>query len=145
MIMETIVDEGQILEFYGKAGDRLILSARPLEGREFLIARYAPGDGPHPQFGKPWSTARCLCLGDRRPPAPASKHKSTFERSHSNAPVPAPVVEEGCEMVFASDGLVLVEFPPKGAILGANIVRVDAVGGRHAPDGIRQHWTGRAS
>ena len=134
--MQNSIKDGQILEFHGVCGDRIVLSSDPLSDREFLMARFASGNGPYPQDGKPWSTTQCLCLGQRRVETP--------RRSSYLSPKPAeesPESEvERCEMVFQEDGLILVEYPYRGHLHAAIIERIDRDGGRHTPDGQRKHW-----
>ncbi len=136
--MDTSIAEGQVLEFHGASGDRLVLSSSaPLSGGEFLMARYADASGPYPQDGKPWSTMRCLCLGRRK--VENARKNPYFAQKAPLAAEPETRVER-CEVVFEQDGVMLVEYPPRGRQHGAVIERIDRDGGTHAPDGTRRHW-----
>jgi hypothetical protein len=131
--MEPVITEGTILEFRGKVGDKLVMRSDPLPNRAFLMGRYTQGSGPYPQMGKRWSTANCLCLGSREPENP--------RRSQYGAKVEVLVNKETDDMTFADDGLVLVEYPPRGQMYHVVIERVDAEGNSHPHDGTRTDWT----
>ena len=133
--------DGQILEFHGTSGDRLVLTSEPLSSRDFLMSRYTSGNGPYPQDGKPWSTMQCLCIGERKDDmerrSPYFMQKRLAEQREAGV--------ERCEMVFEADGLILVEYPFRGHLHDAVIERIDKEGGKHTPDGTRKYWAESSS